>query len=201
MKPIICINREVNPKSATKIVKAALPFADRGVVGIDLACYEPFFPPELFEEAFALTFDSPLKRTVHADEMISAEEGRANLEVAIKWLRTDGIGHGIHLYQNPDLVELMVEKNIRLESNPVSNLVGGFIKNAADLHLDTLVKAGVKVTLNPDDPAMWNNGALAHNLYLVGKLYGNEFVDTVLKNAVETAWGLSEEEKRELLQS
>ena len=133
--------------------------------------------------------------------MISAEEGRANLEVAIKWLRTDGIGHGIHLYQNPDLVELMVEKNIRLESNPVSNLVGGFIKNAADLHLDTLVKAGVKVTLNPDDPAMWNNGALAHNLYLVGKLYGNEFVDTVLKNAVETAWGLSEEEKRELLQS
>mgnify|MGYP001574336956 CR=1 FL=1 len=199
VKPIIWINREINPEYAPRIVKAALNFAERGVVGIDLACYEALYPPELFEEAFALTFDSPLKRTVHADEMVSAETGRANLEIAINWLRADGISHGIHLYQNPDLVQLMIDKNIRLESNPISNLTCGFIKKPGDFRLGELTAAGVKVTINPDDPAMWKNGDLAHNLYQVGKLYGDGFIKKVRENAIETAWGLSEEEKQKLL--
>lgn len=196
VKPIICINREVNPEDAIKITKAALHFADRGVVGIDLACYEPAFPPELFEKAFTMTFESSLRRTVHADEMVSEAEGKKNLWTAINLLRADGIGHGHHLYQDTNLIQLMVKNNIRLESNPISNLTCGFIKNVEDLHLDYLVKCGVKVTISPDDPAMWPNGDLAHNLYIVGKAYGDEFVETVLRNAVETAWGLSEEEKK-----
>ncbi len=198
VKPIICINREIDPEAAKEIVKAALNFAECGVVGIDLACYEPSFPPEEFGEAFALTFNSHLKRTVHADEMVSPEEGRANLEIAINWLRADGISHGIHLYQNPDLVQLMIENKIRLESNPISNLTCGFIKRPGDLRLGQLVAAGVKVTINPDDPAMWKSGDLAHNLYLVGKAYGEGFIKKVRQNAIETAWGLSEKEKQEL---
>ena len=199
VKPIICINREIDPEKAKDIVKASLNFANRGVVGIDLACYEPPFPPKLFAEAYALSFDSPLRRTVHADEMVSATEGRTNLEVSINVLRADGISHGTHLHQNPDLIQIMVEKNIRLESNPLSNLTCSFIQDVSELHLDQLLASGVKVTINPDDPAMWPNGDLAHNLYVVGKAYGNEFVETVLRNAVETAWGLSEEEKQKLL--
>ena len=199
VNPIICIGREVDSEEGEKIVKAALNFADRGVVGIDLACYEPPFPPERFAKAFALTFDSPLKRTVHADEMFSEEDkkqGFRNLYTALTLLRADGIGHAIHLHENKDLIELIVERNVRLESNPVSNLTCNFIESVEDLHLDELVKAGVKVTINSDDPAMWKNGDLAHNLYVVGKLYGDEFVDTVIKNSVETAWRLGNEEKK-----
>lgn len=59
VKLIVSINREVASEAAEKIVKASLHFAERGVVGIDLACYEPASPPELFENAFAMTFDSP----------------------------------------------------------------------------------------------------------------------------------------------
>lgn len=200
VKPIICINREIDPEAAKKIVTAALNFAGRGVVGIDLACYEPLFPPELFAEAFALTFDSPLKRTVHVDEMVSPEEGRANLEIAMNWLRADGISHAIHLYQHQDLIDVMLEKNIRLESNPISNLRCGFIKKVQDLRLGQLIAAGVKVTINPDDPALWKDGDLAHNLYLVGKIYGDETIEKVRQNSIETAWGLSKEEKQKMLQ-
>ena len=199
VRPIICINREVNPDDAKKIVKAALHFSERGVVGIDLACYEPPFPPELFIEAYATTFDSSLKRTVHADEMCSEEEGVRNMNTAIHDLRADGIGHGIHLWKHPELIALMVERKIRLESNPISNVACSFIANVADLHLDELVQQGVQVTISSDDPAMWRNGDIAHNLYVVSKLYGDGFVARVIRNGVETAWGLREEEKKQLL--
>jgi len=198
VKLIVSINREVASEAAEKIVKASLHFAERGVVGIDLACYEPASPPELFENAFAMTFDSPLKRTVHADEMVSEEEGKKNVHTAITLLRANGIGHAVHLHKNPGLIQLMVENHIRLESNPISNLTCGFIRDIADLHLDTLAKQGVKVTINPDDPQMWKMGDLVHNLYGLGKLYGGQFIDTVLRNAIESAWGLSDEEKQVL---
>ncbi len=199
VRPIICINREVDPAEAKKIVQAALHFTERGVVGIDLACYEPLFPPERFKEAYALTFDSVLKRTVHADEMCSEEEGVQNLRTALSVLRADGIGHGIHLYKHPEIIELMLQNNVRLESNPISNLKCSFINDIADLHLDQLVRSGIKVTINSDDPAMWEDGDLAHNVYALGKLYGDEFVNTILENSIETAWGLRELEKRHYL--
>ncbi|MBS3169153.1 hypothetical protein J4210_01605 [Candidatus Woesearchaeota archaeon] len=201
VRPIICINREVDPEEAKKMVRAALNFSERGVVGIDLACYEPPFPPEKFKEAYALTFDSSLKRTVHADEMCPEEEGVRNLAAAIDDLRADGISHAIHLWKHPQLIEKMRERKIRLESNPISNLTCSFISDIADLHLDYLLQQSVTVTISSDDPAMWSNGDLAHNLYVVGKLYGNDFVNTVIKNGIETAWGLTEDEKKQFLEN
>lgn len=199
VKLIICVNRE-KPDAALEIVKAALNFAERGVVGIDLACYEPLFPPELFADAFAQTFDSPLKRTVHANEMCPEEQGLKNIYTALTQLRADGISHALHLYKRPDLIELMLRNNVRLESNPISNLTCSFIDDLADLHLEELVKEGVLVTVNPDDPAMWPNGDLVHNLYFLGKMYGDEFVDRVIRNSIIAAWGLSDREKRDYLQ-
>ncbi len=198
VRPIICINRETSPENAEKIVRAALEFQDDGVVGIDLACYEPPFPPELFRRAYELTFDSELMRTVHADEMVSQTEGRRNLYTSLVALRANGIGHGIHLHRFPDLLELMAAWNVRHESNPISNVTcasATHITNPADLHLDKVMEAGVNVTINADDPAMWPNGDPAHNLYVVGKLYGDRFVEAVLRKAIDSAWGMSELEK------
>ncbi len=68
-----------------------------------------------------------------------------------------------------------------------------------ELHLDELVQAGVLVTINPDDPAMWKNGDLVDNLYFLGKLYGDDFVRKVTANSIRTAWGLSDREKETYL--
>ncbi len=197
-KLIISIGREAPAEVGDMAVKAALNFAERGVVGIDLACCEPGNPPEKHLSAFRLTFDSPLKRTVHAGEMCSKEENLRNIYVALTELRADGIGHALPLYQGVhqrvDLTERMACQKIRLESNPLSNYQF-FIQDLEDLHLDELVRAGVLVTINPDDPAMWEHGDLADNLYFLGKLYGDKFVKKVINNSVQAAWGLSEGEK------
>jgi adenosine deaminase len=44
-----------------------------------------------------------------------------------------------------------------------------------------LVDAGVLVTINPDDPAMWEFGDEVYNLYFLAELYGYEFVKKVIK--------------------
>ena len=192
VNPIICINREVDPDTGEIIVKAALDFAERGVVGIDLACFEPPFPPDKFLSAYQLTFDSPLKRTAHAGEMFKdAQQNLRNVWYVLENFRPHGIAHAVDLHQRyfegHDLIEMMVEGNVRLESNPISNS-NFFIDGVEDLHLDQLVDAGVLVTINPDDPGMWPNGDLSHNLYVLGKLYGDDFLDKVVANAWKTKW-------------
>lgn len=195
MNLIVCINRETDVDSAEKIVRAALNFEGKGVVGVDIAGYEVGNPPEKFYKPISKTFESNLKRTIHAGEMVEDElNSMKNIYTSITHMRANGIAHAIHLhkrfYKKHDLIELMIENDIRLESNPISNY-HFFIDEIACLHLDELVNAGVKVTINPDDPEMWSQGDMAHNLYVVGKLYGIEFVDKVIKNSFDTAWNLN----------
>lgn len=204
VKLIVCIGREAEVEYTKKVVKEALRFQEEGVVAIDLACWEPPFPPELHYEAFKLTFDSSLKRTVHAGEMCSTEENLKNIYTAITKLKADGLGHAIPLYKGQygkahDLIGMVKEKGIRIESNPISNMALGFIKDVEDLHLDELVKNDVLITINSDDPSMWSNGSLSQNLYAVTELYGLDFLKTVMGNQIRGAFGLSKEEKTKLI--
>ncbi|MBI4153921.1 hypothetical protein HY501_01160 [Candidatus Woesearchaeota archaeon] len=195
VKPIICIGRESPPELGIEVVKASLYFEGK-VVGIDLACIENGNPPEKHYPAFALTFGTFLKRTVHAGEMCSEEENLRNVHTSLTLLQADGLGHAIplgrKLYQRQDLLELILRKNVRLESCPISNY-NFFISDIKDLNLDVLLKEGVLVTISPDDPAMWPFGDMSHNLYAVGKLYGGQFLNTVIQNSFKSAWGLQEQ--------
>ncbi|MBU2612370.1 MAG: hypothetical protein KKB62_01465, partial [Nanoarchaeota archaeon] len=187
VNPIICINREISSEESKKIIKSALKFQGRGIVGVDLACYEPGNPPEKHKKAIEMTFDSSLKRTFHVGEMCGEEENLRNIETVLNNFRPHGISHAVDLWRRNDLIDKLVENKIRLESNPISNY-NFFINKLEDLHLDELMKKSVLITINPDDPMMWPNGEMVHNLYQMGKIYGNEFVEKALENAKETAW-------------
>lgn len=201
VKLIISIGREADPSVGKEVVKAALRYQG-SVVGIDLACEERGNPPEKHYPAFALTFDSSLKRTIHAGEMCGEEENLKNIYTAITLLRANGISHAIPLhkknYQGHNLIDLMIKGAIRLEANPICNS-NFFIDDIANLHLEELMNAGVLVTINPDDPAMWQNGDLVYNLYALGKMYGDGFVQAAIRNSILAAWGLSAAEKQRYL--
>ena len=185
VKLILTIGREIDSEQSVKLVKEFLKYKDNEKIrGIDLAGEEMENPPEKHYEAFKLTFDTSFRRTVHAGEMCGEKENLKNIYTALTLLRANGIGHAIPLYKryykNHDLIELFIENNVRLESNPISNY-NFFIENIEDLHLDQLVDAGVLVTINPDDPAMWEFGDEIYNLYFLAELYGYEFVKKVIK--------------------
>ncbi|VVB76924.1 Adenosine deaminase [uncultured archaeon] len=201
---IVCIGRESDVETGLEIAETALAYQHKGVVALDLACWEVPYPPELHAKAFEATLGSDLKRTVHAGEMCSTqEENLRNIFTALRVLHADGIGHAIPLPARTygavhDLWKMFKEGNVRLESNPISNLTLGSISDARVLELNTLANNGILVTINDDDPKMWRNGELACNLYAVARMHGTDFLKQVIANPVRAAFGLSEKEKENL---
>ncbi|PLX17702.1 MAG: hypothetical protein C0601_06635 [Candidatus Muiribacterium halophilum] len=194
IRMIISLGRESDPVTTFNIVKEVLKFKDDPyLVGIDLATEERGNPPEKHIKAFALTFDTDLKRTVHAGEMCSTEENLKNIYTSITDLKANALGHAIPLYNRfyngHDLFQLIRENNIRIEANPISNHF--LFDYSLDYHrFDILKENDIKYTFNPDDPAMWPYGDLIYTYYFMYEKYGPDVLRQGLINAVDTAFAM-----------
>lgn len=196
---IICIGREIDPIDAEEIAQAALKFQDEGVVGLDLACNEFSYPPELHIPAFQLTFGSKLRRTVHAGEFAATEEKRVmNIQTALTALRADGLGHAVSLARHPELIQQVIEQKVRVESCPLSNRIMSAIgEDIRELELDKLLHAGVSVSLNTDDPLMFGT-SLADVYRETAEAYrfGYDEIIAFMRNAVNTAFCTDAEKQK-----
>jgi adenosine deaminase len=121
----------------------ALDFADKDTH--ELKSYAP-----MVEKARK----SGLHLTVHAGE----EPGPgAPLQVrdAIEILGAERIGHGIHIANYPDVVELVRKKDVVLEVCPSSNWLCNSVPSTREHPIRRLMETGVKVTINSDDPGLF----------------------------------------------
>lgn len=129
-------------------------------VGIDLADQELDYPGREFAQLFRKAKEKGLGVTIHAGE-ISVEESRINVRDAIELMAADRIGHGLHIVNDPDLVKLVIDNDVTLELCPTSNLLTGSIPAIEEHPFRRLMDAGVKTTINTDDPALfaidWND--------------------------------------------
>jgi len=158
---ILCLAREFDAEANEKIVKKAIQYRGRGVVGIDLAGTETH-TIELSEavskygQIFAMARDAGLGTTVHTGET-QATSGEGVIAV-IKNLKPDRIGHGVRAAYSEEAVSLLAESQTVLEICPTSNLhtravgeVGEF-----DFILNTFLEAGVPITVNTDGTYLCN---------------------------------------------
>ncbi len=195
---IVAFGREVGIGLAEEVVSQALKYEGRGVVGIDIGGKEEGNPPERFQSAFKLTFESKLRRTAHAGEGAgSVNQCLRNIRNSIILLRADRIGHAVNLANDRALINLVIERGVALEMNPVSNLTLHHIPDLRELGLDRLLSSGVTVSVNSDDPALWPNGSLSENLVAVCNAYnfGLEEVDTLISNSFSAAFASHEEKE------
>ncbi len=136
------------------IVRKAIKYKSRGVVGIDIAGPDPDkkFKYEDYAKLYAMARDAGLKTTVHTGEDGNAEE----MEHVIDSLPLDRLNHGFRAYDNPKLMEKVVKKNLTMCLCPTSNLSVKFIRDGK--HLKEVIRAlydnGVKFCLNTDNPSM-----------------------------------------------
>jgi adenosine deaminase len=195
VKLIICIGREVgkeHPEISLAVAKAAAAFKDAGVVGLDLACNEVDYPPQLHVPAYQLAYGAQLHRTVHAGELARSEEERAaNIVTALDDLKADGLGHAVPLVRHPSLLARIIRDRVRIESCPLSNRITGAIENGnlRELGLDQLLREGALVSLNTDDPLIFGT-SLADVFQATCEAYnfGLEDVRQFTRNAVEGAF-------------
>ena len=164
--------------------------AGSGVVAFGIGGDERGAPPERFRETFEKVRAAGLRVTVHAGETAGPE----SIWGALRALGAERIGHGLAAFRDPALVEYLKQHRIPLESCPTSNLRTGALRQhtgADDLGKHPIVdyvRAGVPITLNTDDPGLFDctlNGeyALAHRLGLT-----REEVVRVARTAFEFAF-------------
>lgn len=147
---LVTVVRERGPEQAEQIIAEAAASRDHRVVGIDLAGDEANYPPAMFVRAVDRAREAGLGVTVHAGEFT----GATSIWTSIYQLGAQRIGHGIRAVEDPDLLAYLREHQVTLEICPTSNLRLGLVPSLVDHPLRTLLKAGVPVTVNSDDPML-----------------------------------------------
>ena len=186
---IVAIGRESPADLGLEVAKAAA--SSRSAVALDLGGPEVGHPPQKFKDAFKLAAESGLNTTVHAGEGAgSRRKNLAYIDAAIKQLGAKRVGHAIDLVRDEGLMELVRERSVGVELNPISNLVLRKINSLRDLSIDRLLERGIGASLNSDDPALWPRGSLSEVYSEVCRAYGFGFreLDLLAQNAFRTAF-------------
>lgn len=147
---VVTVIRERGPEEATRIIREAVAASGCAVAGVDLAGDEENYPSGLFSAPMARARDAGLGVTVHAGEFA----GPAGIWAAIYQLGATRIGHGIRAIEDPALLDRLRERGVALEICPTSNLRLGLVSTLSAHPVGALLRQGVPVTINSDDPVM-----------------------------------------------
>jgi adenosine deaminase len=144
------IVRDVAVARADQTLGWALDGRRLGVVALGLSGIEST-PSEPFREHFQVAAEEGLHRVAHAGE----HQGPSSIRSVLDVCSAERIGHGIRAVDDAALVEELAATGIPLEVSPTSNVA---LKAVADLSqhpFRALEQAGVEVTVNSDDPALF----------------------------------------------
>ncbi len=146
------ISREI-PDSQHRVLEFVLKGKERGLfIGLGVGGLEVGYPPELFAETYAEARKHGLRIVAHAGEAVGAE----SIWGAVNTLKAERIGHGIRCLEDPELVEILRQRQIPLEVSPQSNYCLGVVERGQPHPLRKMVDAGLYCTVNSDDPAMFS---------------------------------------------
>jgi len=153
MQYIIDIPRNLaSDEQSMQVAEWAVDGTDRGVIALGLGGAEADFPADGFIEPFAYARDHGLASIPHAGE----HAGPPSIWTCLRELGAIRIGHGVRAVEDAELVDYLVEHQIPLEVNPTSNLCLGVYPTLEEHPINDLIEAGCYVTLNSDDPPMFN---------------------------------------------
>jgi adenosine deaminase len=181
---ILCIVRDLPVESAEAVVEQMLGFREQ-IVGIGLDSDERGNPPAKFAHLFAKARAAGFKVTVHCD--IDQEDTTEHIRQALEDLEVDRIDHGTNVVEDPRLLDLLLRKEVGLTCCPISN---SFVTNDGRAEVITdLLRRGVKVTINSDDPAYFGGYVTENLVYLQrGADLGPDDLIALQRNAIEISW-------------
>jgi len=173
--PIMCFLRHLSEEDAFATLEQALPYRDE-IVGVGLDSSERDHPPSKFARVFARCRELGWRVVAHA-----GEEGPPEyITEALDILKAERIDHGVRCLEDPVVVARLAAEQIPLTVCPLSNVKLRVFPSLEQHNLRQLMAAGLRVTVNSDDPAYFGG-------------YVNENY-----RAVQRALGLSRAELRRL---
>ncbi|WP_435736454.1 adenosine deaminase [Cellulosimicrobium sp. PMB13] len=181
---ILCFLRDLSAESATETLEASIPFRDR-ILGVGLDSDERGNPPEKFADVFARARELGYRLTMHCD--IDQEGSIDNIRTVLDEIGVDRVDHGTNVVEDPALVAAVRERGLGLTCCPVSNSFVTDDMKATEIA--GLLRDGVRVTVNSDDPAYFG-GYVADNYVALAEAAGltTAEVVTLAKNSFEASW-------------
>ncbi|WP_432070418.1 adenosine deaminase [Streptomyces sp. AA1529] len=176
---------EAGLEAAEETTRIATALAPDGLVSFGLGGPEIGVPRPQFKPYFDRALATGLHSVPHAGETT----GPGTIWDALTSLRAERIGHGTSAVQDPRLLEHLAERGIPLEVCPTSNIATRAVESLADHPVAEMVKAGVLVTINSDDPPMFGTD-LNTEYGIAAKLLGLDAagVAALARNAVRVSF-------------
>jgi len=145
---VVSVVRDLGVVAAERVATEAAAMSHPYVVGFTMAGDEERFPAGDYTRAFAIADAAGLGCTCHAGEHAGPESVRAALALP----GVVRLSHGVRAVEDPELVAELAHRGTVLEVAPTSNVALGVYRSYAEHPLPRLMEAGVRVTLNSDDP-------------------------------------------------
>lgn len=147
------IVRDVGARTADPTLEWALAGQKKGiVVALGLTGREAVYPSEPYGEHFAEAVGHGLHATAHAGEHGGPEVIAAVLDHCC----AERIGHGVRAIDDAGTIDRLRRERIPLEVCPTSNVCLGLYPDVAHHVFDRLRRAGLELSVNTDDPALFD---------------------------------------------
>lgn len=176
---IMCFLRHLDEESAFATLRSAEKWLGH-LAGVGLDSSELGHPPSKFARVFAAAGSAGLKRVAHA-----GEEGPPEyVTEALDLLRIDRLDHGNRALEDDALTARLAREAMTLTVCPLSNLKLCVVSDLRNHPVDRMLDAGLRVTINSDDPAYFG-GYVGDNyraLAAAGKLTRDSVI-TLARNS------------------
>jgi adenosine deaminase len=190
---IMSFLRHMSEESALETLEASTPYLQM-ITAVGLDSSELGNPPEKFTRAFAKAKALGLQRVAHAGE----EGPPAYIWGALNALDVDRIDHGVRSIEDPELIQILVHRQVPLTVCPLSNIKLRVFEHMRQHNILHLLEQGLLVTVNADDPSYFggylndNYHALIDNLAITAEqlkvLAANSFKASFLDEASKEYW-------------
>ena len=188
---IMCFLRDFSKESARQTLAQAMQYRDK-IIGIGLDSDEHNNPPLKFARQFEDAAAAGLHLTTHCD--IDQKDSIEHIRQALEIMDVERLDHGTNIVEDPDLVALAAQRKIGLTACPLSN---SFVSpDMKGKEITELLKAGVQISINSDDPAYFK-GYISDNYYAVAQKYQltQAQIIQLAKNSFNAAW-ISDQQKQ-----
>jgi len=188
---IACFLRHLSAAEARHTLDEVLQHRD-SITAVGLDSSEVGHPPSKFAAVFGHAREQGLLTVAHAGE----EGPPAYIREALDLLAVQRIDHGVRCEEDPALVQRLVREQIPLTVCPLSNVRLRVFDRMEQHNLKRLLEAGLRVTVNSDDPAYFGGYVLENYLAVARALaLSREQLATLARNSIEGSF-LDTEAKR-----
>lgn len=188
---IACFLRHLSAAEAMRTLDELLEYREL-ITAVGLDSSEVGHPPAKFAAVFDRARKHGLLTVAHAGE----EGPPAYIHEALDLLAVRRIDHGVRCEEDPTLVRRLIRDQIPLTVCPLSNVKLRVFERMERHNLKRLLDAGLRVTVNSDDPAYFG-GYLLENYLAVERALGltRAQLATLARNSIEGSF-LDAEAKR-----